>query len=121
MIAVFDTNILIDALNGVANADAEYCRYERVLISCITWIEVMVGAKASEEKQLRDFLDTNFEVIPLDNAIAEAAVLLRRQHHLRLPDAVIWDTAQVNGADLVTRNTKDFKPEWAGIRVPYTL
>ena len=36
MIAVFDTNIIIDALNGVAAADAEYSRYERVLISRIT-------------------------------------------------------------------------------------
>ncbi len=32
MIAVFDTNIVIDALNGVAEADTEYSRYERVLI-----------------------------------------------------------------------------------------
>ncbi len=32
MIAVFDTNILIDSLNGVADADAEYARYERVSV-----------------------------------------------------------------------------------------
>lgn len=36
MIAVFDTNIVIDALNGVAEADAEYTRYERVLVSRVT-------------------------------------------------------------------------------------
>jgi len=36
MIAVFDTNIVIDALNGVETADAEYSRYERVLISRVT-------------------------------------------------------------------------------------
>ena len=47
MIAVFDTNIIIDALNGVAAADAEYSRYERVLISRITWMEVLVGAPCS--------------------------------------------------------------------------
>jgi len=35
--AVFDTNIVIDALNGVSAADVEYRRYERVLISRITW------------------------------------------------------------------------------------
>ena len=33
MIAVFDTNIVIDALNGIAAADTEYARYKRVLIS----------------------------------------------------------------------------------------
>ena len=35
MIAVFDTNTVIDALNGIADSDAEYLRYERVLISHI--------------------------------------------------------------------------------------
>jgi predicted nucleic acid-binding protein len=41
MLAVFDTNIVIDALNGVIEADTEYNRYERVLISRITWMEVL--------------------------------------------------------------------------------
>ncbi len=40
MIAIFDTNILIDALNGIAEADDEYSRYERALISCVTWNKV---------------------------------------------------------------------------------
>ncbi len=30
MIAVFDTNIVIDALNGVTDSDAEYRRYTRL-------------------------------------------------------------------------------------------
>ena len=31
MLAVFDTNIVIDALNGVTEADTEYNRYERLV------------------------------------------------------------------------------------------
>lgn len=120
MIAVFDTNIVIDALNGLPEADDEYVRYERVLISRITWMEVLVGAQG-DEPQLRDFLDTQFEIIPLDQAVAETAVQLRRAHHLRLPDAIIWATAQTNDAVLVSRNTKDFNADWEGIRVPYTV
>jgi len=120
MIAVFDTNIVIDALNGLPEADAEYGRYERVLISQITWMEVLVGVE-EDDAQLRDFLETQFEIIPLDLVIAEAAVRLRRAHHLRLPDAIIWATAQTNNAVLVSRNTKDFNPAWDGIRVPYTV
>jgi PIN domain len=65
MNAVFDTNIIIDALNGVADADAEYKRYERVLISRVTWMEVLVGA-ADDEAKVRDFLETQFEISPLD-------------------------------------------------------
>jgi predicted nucleic acid-binding protein len=64
MIAVFDTNMIIDALNGVAASDAEYSRYERVLISRITWMEVLVGAPANDT-QVRDMLETLFEIVPL--------------------------------------------------------
>lgn len=119
-IAVFDTNIVIDALNGVAEADAEYSRYERVLISRVTWMEVLIGAEG-DNAELRDFLETHFEIIPLDLAVAETAVQLRREHRIRLPDAIIWATARVNDAVLATRNTKDFNPDWDGIRLPYTL
>jgi hypothetical protein len=120
MIAVFDTNIVIDALNGLSEADTEYGRYERVLISRITWMEVLVGAQ-DDDAQLRDFLGTHFEIIPLDLAVAETAVRLRRAHHIHLPDAIIWATAQAKNAVLVSRNTKDFNPDWDGIRVPYEV
>jgi len=120
MIAVFDTNIVIDALNGLPEADDEYARYERVLISRITWMEVLLGAE-EDDAQLRDFLETHFEIIPLDLSVADTAVRLRRAHRVRLPDAIVWATAQTNNAVLVSRNTKDFSPEWNGIRVPYSL
>ena len=120
VIALFDTNIVIDALNGIAEADVEYNRYARVLISRITWMEVMVGAH-EDETQVRDFLDTQFDVVALDLAVAEKAVQLRRSRRLRLPDAIIWATAQVYDTVLVTRNTKDFDADWEGIRVPYQL
>ena len=120
MIAVFDTNIVIDALNGVAEADDEYSRYERVLISRVTWMEVLIGAEG-DDTDLRDFLETHFEIVSLDLAVAETAVQLRRAHHIRLPDAIIWATAQTREAVLVTRNTKDFHPDWEGIRQPYNL
>jgi predicted nucleic acid-binding protein len=120
MIAVFDTNIVIDSLNGVVEADAEYARYERVLISRITWMEILIGADA-DDANLRNFLESHFEIIPLDLAVAETAIQLRRAHRMRLPDAIIWGTARVYDAVLVTRNTKDFNPEWDGIRLPYTI
>jgi hypothetical protein len=120
MIAVFDTNIVIDALNGVAEADVEYNRCSRVLISRVTWMEVMVGVY-QDEAQVRDFLDTQFDAVALDLAVAEKAVQLRRSLRLRLPDAIIWATAQAYDTVLVTRNTKDLDADWKGIRVPYQL
>ena len=38
---------------------------------------------------------------------------------MKLMDAYILVTAQVNGAILITRNTKDFRAEMPGITVPY--
>ena len=107
-------------MNGIAAADAEYARYERVLISRITWIETVVGAQGNERRE-RDFLARFFVTAPLDDATAEMTVQLRREYRMRLPDAMIWATARVQGAELVTRNTKDFDPSWPGIRVPYSL
>lgn len=120
MIAVFDTNIVIDALNGVPAANVEYKLYTRVLISRITWMEVLVGEKG-DDTSLRNFLQTKFEIIALDDAISESAVHIRRSCKIKLPDAIILATARVKQAKLVTRNTKDFDPSWPDVHVPYTL
>ena len=120
MIAVFDTNVVIDALNGLSEADAEFDLYERVIIIRITWMEILVGEK-SDDEQLRDFLESHFEIAPIDQNTSETAVQLRRQYRMRLPDAIIWATAKTHNAILVTRNTKDFDPKWDGIRIPYEV
>ena len=119
MRAVFDTNILVDYLNGAAKARDEIARYGQRSISLISWLEVLVGARdAEEDAALRDFL-AGFEVLALDRATAEEAVRLRRSHRIRLPDAVVWATARTAGAILVTRNTRDFPADDPGVRVPY--
>lgn len=44
--ALFDTNILIDYLNGIPQARDVLVEYHiNPAISAITWMEVMVGAK----------------------------------------------------------------------------
>jgi predicted nucleic acid-binding protein len=118
--ALFDTNILIDYLSGLDAADRELSRYPDKAISTITWMEILVGAKPEEEAALKTWLRM-FELIDLDHAIAERAVLIRREKRVRLPDAIIWATAQVHSLLLVSRNTKDFPEDDPGIRVPYRL
>jgi len=120
MRATFDTNILVDYLNGVAGAKAELARFDERVISVVTWMEVMVGAEPAEDAPIRAFLG-GFEVAPIDGSVAEEAVKLRRERRLRLPDAVIWATARTRGALLVTRNTKDFPADEPGVRVPYRV
>lgn len=41
---LFDSNILIDFLNGVKAAEDELSLYNDKAVSVITWIEVMSGA-----------------------------------------------------------------------------
>jgi predicted nucleic acid-binding protein len=55
----------------------------------------------------------------LDEAIAQRAVELRKHGKMKLPDAIIWASAQENAMLLVTRNTRDFPKNDPGIRVPY--
>lgn len=121
MKALFDTNILVDYLNGAPSAREELARYSARLISLLTWMEVLVGCREpGEETTARRFLES-FEVIPVDARVAERAVALRRHNRIRLPDAIIWASAQEQNALLVTRNTKDFPAEAPEIRIPYQL
>lgn len=120
MNAVLDTNILIDYLNGVKAARDEIGRYPQPCISPISWMEVMVGTTAEDEASIRHFL-AGFRQVFIDHDIAERAVAIRREYRLRLPDAIIWASAQSEGALLVTRNSKDFPPDDPGVRVPYRL
>ena len=121
MRALIDTNILIDYLAGVEAARSELARHTAPAISAITWMEVLVGAGDDEEMaRLKSFL-ADFERIPINDAVSEGAVAIRRQHGIRLPDAIIWASAQVVDGLLVTRNTRDFPVDDPGVRVPYSL
>jgi predicted nucleic acid-binding protein len=117
---LFDTNILIDYLNGIDDAREEIAAYPHPMISTITWVEVMVGSQIDEEVAVRQFLD-RFLQVQLDATVAERAVSIRRQTRMRLPDAIIWASAQMEDALLVTRNSKDFSRLAPDVRIPYSL
>ena len=106
--------------DAVEAARAELTLYSDKAISIITWIDVMVGAADGLVAPTRDFLG-GFELIGLDARIAARAVDLRRRHRIKLPDAVIWASAQDRAMLLVTRNVKDFPAGDPGVRAPYTL
>jgi predicted nucleic acid-binding protein len=81
-------------------------------------MEVMAGAEGRLEAPTRSLLD-GFETTRPDAQIAEKAVSLRQERRIKVPDAIIWISAQVNGMILVTRNTKVFPAVDPGVRVPY--
>ena len=121
MVALFDSNIVIDYLNGIPQAAAELAQYKQAYISPITWVEAQVKAPPGLEEATREAIDANFKRIELDEATLLESLALRRSHRLKLPDALMLASARVNGWQLVTRNTKDFPAAWAGVRVPYVI
>ncbi len=50
MIALFDSNIVIDYLNGIPQAAAELAQYTQAYISPITWVEAQVKARPAWKK-----------------------------------------------------------------------
>ena len=116
----FDTNIVIDWLKRKPQAIAELARYRHHKMSRIVWTEVLAGEALDARDTVREALG-NFEIIELDARIADAAADIRRRTKMKLLDSYILATAQVNGAILITRNTKDFPAEMQGIHVPYVL
>ncbi|MEI8441845.1 type II toxin-antitoxin system VapC family toxin [Mesorhizobium sp. CGMCC 1.15528] len=83
-------------------------------------MEVMIGVDAHVEDGTRSFLD-GFDLVPIDRIVAEGAVAIRRKHRIKLPDAIIWASAETNSMVLVTRNSKDFPEASPSVRIPYKL
>jgi predicted nucleic acid-binding protein len=119
MKALFDTNILIDYLKGFDAAQEEIDRHADRLISVVTWMELLAGARSEEEEDVIGLFLADFRVVEVNRPIARAAVGIRRSERVRLPDAIIWASARAESALLVTRNTKDFPTSDPGVRVPY--
>jgi hypothetical protein len=116
----FDTNILVDWLRDRPQAIAELSRYNRHRVSRIVWTEILAGEPLEKRDTIQQLISP-FEVVEIDARIAAAAADIRHRMKMKLLDAYILATAQVNGAILITRNTKDFPAEMPGIRVPYVL
>lgn len=115
----FDSNILIDSLNGHQAAREEIAKADSRWISRAVWIEVLSKERGGTIRQIEAFL-AGFSIDEVDAAVARHAAALRRERsRLKLADAIILATAQVRHRILVTRNIKDFPANMPGIRVPY--
>lgn len=116
----FDTNIIIDVMLDRTAAIEELGRHDSHRISRVVWTELLAGEPSTTRGRLGLKL-TRFEIVEIDETIATMAADIRHVTRMKLLDAFILATARVNGAMLVTRNTKDFPPGMPGVRIPYTL
>jgi hypothetical protein len=113
---LIDTDILIDALRGVADASA-FLTAQRaafgVQISIISAMELVVGCRnAAELARVRRFL-RQVAVLPTSEPISHSSLRLVEtfflSHGLLILDALIGATALEHGLTLYTRNVRHFQ------------
>ncbi len=108
---LLDSVILIDHFNGVAAATNYLSEHHPdAAISVITRAEVLTGFEPRAASKAAQFLDC-FPTLGIDQATADLAAALRRDHGWKLPDAFQAAIAQQHGLRLVTRNRRDFPPQ----------
>ena len=106
MAVVLDSDAVVgfldrnDALHDAADAAIRnLVGRERLLVSVVTYAEVLTGARLGhhDEHQVRRFFsDLISEVLPVDTDVADVAADLRsRRKSLRMPDALILATAEI--------------------------
>jgi predicted nucleic acid-binding protein len=111
---LWDTNTVIYYLQGQFPAKGEkfiddILSQSRCCISCISEIELLCwpSGTAADHQVLQDLLATSL-VIELEPLIKYKAAEIRKQHNLKLPDALIASTGIVHNLNILTRNTRDF-------------
>jgi len=107
---LLDTNTIIDYLGGKFYSNArnnlDKIIDEEINISVINKIELLSFSKV--EQNLLDFVNES-NVYRLDEDIVDQTIKIRKEHRIKLPDAIIAATALLFNFTLITNNTKDFK------------
>jgi predicted nucleic acid-binding protein len=119
-----DTDVLVDFLRGHEKAVSFVdSHFSRMVLAPIAIAELYAGVKEGAERaQLDDFVSL-FRVVPVTAQIARAGGLHKRDfgksHGIGLADAILAATAEAEGAELKTLNTRHY-PMFKGLRPAYT-
>lgn len=115
LMKLFDTDVLIEHLRGNERATTlllDASSTAQAACSVLTRFELLAGMRSDERSRIRQLLDslTNFEISPeVANRAGEWARQYRRSHGgISSIDYMIAATAELYGADLLTRNVKHF-------------
>jgi predicted nucleic acid-binding protein len=102
--AVLDTNAVIYLQKGWLEVSLPPGEY---LISVITEIELLSFAGLNNEQRswLQRLID-DLDVVEIDWAVKQCTIALRRDHRLKLPDALIAATAITRDAVLLTNDAQ---------------
>jgi predicted nucleic acid-binding protein len=113
---IVDTDILIDAGRGVAQATSCLQAIEEqsaLATSAVTQMELLVGSRNRKEQDGIEKFFSRFQVIKTTSPASDMAVdLLRRyrlSHGFLIGDALIAATALVLNAPLISKNQRDYR------------
>lgn len=106
---LLDTNTVLDYMGNKLSGNAQTALAQiiddEINLSVINKIELLGFSMV--EQDLIDFVGFS-NIYPLEDAVVEKTIEIRRLFKTKLPDAVIAATAIHYGFTLVTNNTKDF-------------
>lgn len=114
MAYLVDTNIMVDLTRGNAKA-ADYLDSlgDACLLSAITALELIAGARSQHEVTDLDFMISAYDQIPPTDDITRRAYYLMKVYAksagLQTLDSLIAATALEEGLTLATKNRKHFQ------------
>ncbi len=113
---VLDTNIILFAAVYNNHLAMELLTENNIFISDITEIELLGYHRLSKtENKILTEVISNLNVVPISGKIKQLAILLRQEHALKTPDAIIAATAIDLGYLLATADKKLQKINGLGI------
>ena len=119
---LIDTNVFVSARNRSESGRAACARLldlvdegkVHAVVSTISLAELRAGMSPAEAKNVWQafvshlLASPNYEVAPVDLAVAEAAGEIRQRSRLTLPDALILATGQLRAVECVVTQDRQF-------------
>lgn len=107
IMTLLDSNTLIYLSKGILDIDTILCDDEDYAVSVVTYMEVLgYSFTSKEEETIITKLFSLFEILYIDEAIANKVIDIRRVYAIKLPDAIICATALNKNAILYTNDIR---------------
>ncbi len=110
--AILDSNAIIFGSKGKIDVEELLSRYDKFFASIITYAECYAfDFQNPLGKDITDEIFANLEIIELNKAIADQAIIYRKNKikKIKLPDAIILASAKYVNAELLTADWDNFQ------------
>ncbi|MDQ0640641.1 putative nucleic acid-binding protein [Pedobacter sp. W3I1] len=107
---IFDTNIVIYLSKKILSPEKIFFSNIFYSISIISKMELLGYSfkNSVEEKYIIKLIDS-LNIVSLSDEVVHATIEIRKNNRIKLPDAIVYATAQVMNGKLLTNNISDFE------------